>query len=65
MSDDQPAKDPIEGFQIIDYDQATETLTIAVDEALFKHAKSKEAMSQKAVDIIGGPSVSKVVFVPR
>ena len=59
-------KDPIEGFHITDYDAETETLTISADKALFKHKPSMTAMQNKAVEImVSGPSVSKVVFVPR
>lgn len=61
---DEPKKEPIEGFHITGYDPERETLTISVDKRLFK--ASANAMADKTVEIIGsGPSVSKVVFVPR
>jgi hypothetical protein len=63
---DEPKKDPIEGFHITGYDPTTETLTISVHKSLFKHVPSAAAMQSKAVEIMGaGPSVSRVVFVPR
>jgi hypothetical protein len=65
MADESKA-DPIQGFHITDYDPATETLTISVHKSLFKHQPSATAMQSRAIEIIGaGPSVRKVVFVPR
>lgn len=58
--------DPIEGFQVVGYDASTETLTIAVHKSLLKDQKATNTMADRAVEImVGGPSVSKVVFVPR
>jgi hypothetical protein len=63
---DESKKDPLEGFRITGYDADSETLTISVDPKLFKHKRSKDAMASKGVEIIvSGPSVKKVVFVPR
>jgi hypothetical protein len=57
-------KEPIEGFHFTDYDEETETLTISIDPQALKNPASREAMGAVEI-IVGGPSVSRVTFVPR
>ena len=63
---EKPKTEPLVGFHITDYDEASETLTISVDPRLFTNNPSAKAIAEKAIEItISGPGVSKVVFVPR
>lgn len=64
MSD--PKRDPIEGFQITDYDPVTKKLTISIHSAILQRQDQEGALSVKAIEIIeGGPGVDAIEFVPR
>ena len=58
--------DPLEGFQITDYDPKTQKVTIEIHPSLLQHPKSQQAMFEKCRQIMeGGPSVSSVEVKPR
>lgn len=59
-------KDPLEGFQITDYDPKTEFVTIEIHRSILSNPGQQEAIAKKAVEIInGGPSVKGVHIEPR
>lgn len=59
-------KDPLEGFQITGYDEATGTLTIEVHPKILGRPDQKGPLTVKAIQIITeGPNVSSVDYVPR
>jgi hypothetical protein len=59
-------KDPLEGFQITDYDPKTEFVTIEIHRSILANDRQREAVAKKAVEIIaGGPSVKGVQIEPR
>jgi hypothetical protein len=64
MPDQQ--KDPLEGFQITDYDPNTEFVTIQIHRSIFANPRQREAIAKKALEIIeGGPSAKGVHIEPR
>ena len=61
-----PKKELLEGFNVTDYDDTTEEVTISVHKYLLKHPRQKEALAKKFVEIISsGPSVRTVTAVAR
>ncbi len=59
-------KEPIEGFDFIDYDQPTKVLTVRVDGSLLLDKSQEAALARRAVEILQfGDEVSGVTFVPR
>ena len=64
MPDQQ--KDPLEGFQMTDYDPNTEFVTIEIHRSILANPRQGEAVAKKAVEIIeGGPGVKGVHIEPR
>lgn len=62
----EPIKDPIEGFQIVGYDESTKKLTIAVDPLILRSKSQEHPIAVKAIEIMEhGPGVDGVEFVPR
>ena len=60
--------DPLEGFQLINFDEGTGTATIAISAAILGAASQDEALTQRAIDVIShdnGITVKTVVFVAR
>ena len=60
--------DPIEGFQLVNYDDEMKEATVAVDSALLALASQREALAEKAKQIIlrdHGKTVHSVLFVER
>ena len=63
---DESKKDPLEGFQITDYDPNREFVTIEIHRSILANARQREAVAKRAVEIIeGGPSVKGVHIEPR
>lgn len=59
-------KDPIEGFQITDYNEKDQSLTIELHPYLFKTERQRNAVFKKFREIIEhGPGISKVTATPR
>jgi hypothetical protein len=64
MPDQQ--NDPLEGFQITDYDPNTEFVTIQIHRSILANPRQRAAIAKKALEIIeGGPSVKGVHIEPR
>jgi hypothetical protein len=58
--------DSLEGFNIIDYDEKTKTVTIELHPALLTNPKSQQAMVEKCIEMMtSGPNVDAVTIVPR
>ena len=58
--------DPLEGFQITDYDADTEFVTIEIHRSLLQNERQREAVMRKATETIeGGPNVRGVHIEPR
>lgn len=55
--------DPLEGFQIVDYDKATETVVIQVHRYILAH--SSDALAARSVKIMSKPGVKRVTFEMR
>lgn len=65
MSEEQTT-DPLEGFDIQDYDPDTEFVTIQIHRKILERPASQEALAKKCEAIIkDGPNVSGVRIVPR
>lgn len=59
-------KDPLEGFQITDYDPNTEFVTIEIHRSILGNERQREAVINRAREIIeGGPNVRGVHIEPR
>ncbi len=53
--------DPLEGFQITDYDDKAQKVTIELHPYLLRNPKSREALFKKITEIIeDGPNVRSV-----
>jgi len=70
MGDNETAKDPPEGYDIIGYDQATEKVTVQLHASLIAHLqrhpeKMNLLLQQFARAITHGSSVSSVEVRPR
>lgn len=61
----QLPKDPIEGFDFIDYDPATKALTVRVDGNLIVDKTQEAALAERAVEILAFGDEARVIFVPR
>jgi hypothetical protein len=62
---DEP-KDPLEGFQITEYDRNTEFVTIEIHRSILASDRQRKAITEKVVEIIeGGPNVKGVHVEPR
>lgn len=63
---DEPKKEPLEGFQITDYDPKTEFVTIEIHRSILGNDHQRNAVIKKAVEIIeGGPNVKGIHIEPR
>lgn len=63
---DELIKDPLEGFQITDYDEEKQTVTITIHRLILRDPKQQQAAAQKCIEIIQhGPNVAKVHVDPR
>ena len=59
-------KDPLEGFQITEYDRDKEFVTIEIHRSILGNARQREAIAKKAIEIIeGGSSVKGVHIEPQ
>jgi hypothetical protein len=64
MRDQKP--DPLENFDITDYDPESEFVTIQIHKSVLNNEASKQAIAKKCEEIIThGPSVKGVKVVPR
>lgn len=60
--------DPLEGFQLINFDEKTGAATIAISGALLNVASQREALAKRAIEVIShdnGVTVTTVDFVAR
>ena len=58
--------DPLEGFEVSDYDPATGRLTIKIHRTILNDPRSRDALAQKMVEILERwPGVDAVDVVPR
>lgn len=64
---DQPKKDPLEGFQIVDYNPDKEIVTIEIHPMILKNPRQVEALLKKCEEIIEHEKkgVSAVQVEPR
>ena len=64
--DSKGETDLLEGFQIIDYNEQEEIVTIELHRHLLQHPQQREAIIKKFVEIIEhGPNLRGVGAVPR
>lgn len=70
MPPDNNTKDPLEGFHIVNYDAATENVTVELHGSLIRylqaHPEKLEILLKQLADATThGPSVSSVTVQPR
>ena len=61
----EDSKDPLEGFDFIDFDATTQRITIQIHPSILKNPKSVAALEKKCEQIINAGGVDKVDVVPR
>lgn len=66
MMDESDTNDPLEGFQLDDFDEDTKTLTISVHEFLLKYPDHKQALMEKVAEILQyGDEIDRVTVAKR